>query len=102
MVEAALQQDAGHVLFLGTGCAEPSKYRGSSGIHLRCHNGRCLDFPRPPALPFLMYRRARNCPTVCVSTAGLMLRDLKACGISCDSALPVLLRCFRAAQGPID
>ena len=36
----ALQGDAGSLLFLGTGCAEPSKHRGSSGIHLRLHGGR--------------------------------------------------------------
>lgn len=38
--QAALAQDAGQMLFLGTGCAEPSKYRGSSGVHLRLCNGR--------------------------------------------------------------
>ncbi|CAL5221692.1 g3928 [Coccomyxa viridis] len=42
IVEAALRRDTGQLLFLGTGCAEPSKYRGSSGIHLRFHNGRGL------------------------------------------------------------
>ena len=38
--QAALAQDAGQMLFLGTGCAEPSRYRGSSGVHLRLRNGR--------------------------------------------------------------
>ena len=28
--------DDSEVVFLGTGCAEPSKYRGASGILLRC------------------------------------------------------------------
>lgn len=40
--EAALQREGGHVLFLGTGCAEPSKYRGSSGVHLRLGNSKGL------------------------------------------------------------
>jgi len=31
--------DDSEMVFLGTGCAEPSKYRGASGILLRC--GRC-------------------------------------------------------------
>lgn len=47
LAEAALRHDTGHLLFLGTGCAEPSKYRGSSGIHLRFHNGRCRGFTAP-------------------------------------------------------
>ena len=55
IVGAALQHDRGQLLFLGTGCAEPSKYRGSSGIHLRFHNGRCKDCPGLLALPQRRY-----------------------------------------------
>ena len=58
MAEAALQHDAGQLLFLGTGCAEPSKYRGSSGIHLRFHNGRCQGYTAPIGPPWRGYRRA--------------------------------------------
>ena len=39
-IREALQRDGGSLLFLGTGCAEPSKYRSSSGVHLRLHGGR--------------------------------------------------------------
>ena len=31
-----------HLLFLGTGCAEPSKYRGASALHLRAAPGAGL------------------------------------------------------------
>jgi len=31
--------DPTQVRFLGTGCAEPSKYRGSSAIHLQTRGG---------------------------------------------------------------
>ena len=34
--------DSTQLTFLGTGCAEPSKYRGSSAIHLCLKNGRGL------------------------------------------------------------
>lgn len=34
--------DKSQVRFLGTGCAEPSKYRGSSAIHVVCGNGSGL------------------------------------------------------------
>ena len=43
MPQVMAQQGNGtQVLFLGTGCAEPSKYRGSSGIHVRLGNDRGL------------------------------------------------------------
>ena len=31
-----------HLVFLGTGCAEPSKYRGASALHLRAAPGAGL------------------------------------------------------------
>ena len=39
MQDMARRGDKAQVLFLGTGCAEPSKYRGSSGIHVRLDSG---------------------------------------------------------------
>ncbi len=33
------QEDPSQIRFLGTGCAEPSKYRGSSAIHLQTRSG---------------------------------------------------------------
>ncbi len=39
MQDMARRGDKALVLFLGTGCAEPSKYRGSSGIHVRLDSG---------------------------------------------------------------
>ncbi|BDA43097.1 probable zinc phosphodiesterase ELAC protein 2 at C-terminar half [Coccomyxa sp. Obi] len=38
----AAQKDASQVLFLGTGCAEPSAYRGGSALHVRLRNGHGL------------------------------------------------------------
>lgn len=38
----AARGDATQLHFLGTGCAEPSKYRGSSAIHLVMRDGRGL------------------------------------------------------------
>ena len=40
--DMARRGDRAQVLFLGTGCAEPSKYRGSSGVHVRLGSGRGL------------------------------------------------------------
>ena len=40
--DMAQRDDKAQVLFLGTGSAEPSKYRGSSGIHVRLNSGRGL------------------------------------------------------------
>ena len=31
--------DSTQIRFLGTGCAEPSKYRSSSAVHVQLHNG---------------------------------------------------------------
>ncbi|EIE26920.1 hypothetical protein COCSUDRAFT_59422 [Coccomyxa subellipsoidea C-169] len=38
----AARGDAAQVLFLGTGCAEPSKYRGGAAVHVRLSDGRGL------------------------------------------------------------
>jgi ribonuclease Z len=38
----AQRGDPTYVRFLGTGCAEPSKYRGGSAIHVRLANDRGL------------------------------------------------------------
>ena len=38
----AARGDASQVLFLGTGCAEPSKYRGGAAVHVRLADGRGL------------------------------------------------------------
>lgn len=38
----AASSDAAQVLFLGTGCAEPSKHRGGAAVHVRLRDGRGL------------------------------------------------------------
>lgn len=38
----AARGDRAQVLFLGTGSAEPSKYRGSAGVQVRLSGGRGL------------------------------------------------------------
>jgi ribonuclease Z len=38
----AEREDPAQVLFLGTGSAEPSKYRGSAGMHVRLGPGKGL------------------------------------------------------------
>lgn len=49
-----LQQsgDDSELLFLGTGAAEPSKYRGASGIHLRCLLLTTLHLAKKPVQTF--------------------------------------------------
>lgn len=73
VAQLAEARDDSEVVFLGTGAAEPSKYRGATAIHLRsvcihthsrsdCICGNALTRPRS--------------------------RDLVCCGVACSSAAP--------------
>ncbi len=69
--------DDSEVVFLGTGCAEPSKYRGASGILLRCGlcDGTALHVRE--ACGLLAQRRAYDPARRVASTANMIAESLR-------------------------